>query len=81
MFFSENVKQMETNLQPNRLVKFDNVFPISAKKRLSTEELKAYSREVLDFYADKELEADGKVEKAITEIQDRNTEKFYRHLV
>ena len=72
---------MEPKLQPKRLVNFNNVFPISAKKRLSTEELKAYLRELLDFYADQELEADGKVEKAIKEIQDRNTEKFHRHLV
>ncbi len=68
-------------MRPDTLVKFDEIFTISAKKRMSTAELKNSLRHLLDVYAERELEATGVVESAIAQIQELNQEKFDRHLV
>ena len=39
-------------MRPNRVVTFDDIFPISAKMRTGTEELKERLRTLLDIYAE-----------------------------
>ena len=72
---------MEPKLQPRRLVKFDDIFCISAKKKQKTDELKTRLRELLDLYANIESEAEERIENAMTEIKDKNTEKFHKFLL
>lgn len=47
---------VEEQLRPNRLVQFDDVITLSAKKRLNTESLKNRLRQLLDLYADIEAQ-------------------------
>ena len=72
---------MKPKMQPKQLVKFKDVFYISAKKKQNTEELKTRLRELLDLYADLESEAEERVEKAVSEIKEKNTERFHKYLV
>jgi len=48
----EVVNEVDKQFRPSRLVRFDDVFVTSAKRRVNTESLKTRLRELLDLYAD-----------------------------
>ena len=47
---------LSPELRPKHIIKFDDIIPISAKNKTSTETLKDRLRELLDLYADMEYE-------------------------
>ncbi len=79
--FSGHLNALESRFHPKRLVKFDAIIPISAKKQQATEDLKVRLREILDFYADLALEAEGKTQQALNVIENQLTERSHKQLV
>lgn len=49
---SESLSEVPQELHPKRLVKFDDIFVISAKEKVGTENVKNRLRQLLDLYAD-----------------------------
>ena len=52
LIFSDSVSEVPEELRPDRLVKFDDIFVISAKEKQGTEEMKQKLRHLLDIYAE-----------------------------
>lgn len=53
---TENLKNFSDEIRPQRIIQFDDVIPIAAKKANNIEKLKNRIRTLLDFYAEKESE-------------------------
>lgn len=51
-FFLDSLSDVLPEMHPNRLVKFDEIFVISAKEKQGTESMKNRLRQLLDTYAD-----------------------------
>lgn len=50
--FSDSLSEIPEELRPQRLVKFDEVFVISAQDHKGTDNMKLKLRQLLDVYAD-----------------------------
>ncbi|KAI0227923.1 GTP-binding protein 10 [Lamellibrachia satsuma] len=72
----DHLDDVNADLRPKQLVKFDDIIAISAKRRVSTEKLKARLRELLDVYADMEMLADGTNEHSLEVVNTQLTEQF-----
>lgn len=70
---TENMKNFSDKIRPQRIIQFDDVIPISARKANNIEKLKNRIRTLLDFYAEKESESE---EKQLMDFEIEETESL-----
>lgn len=81
--FTDHLKEVNSAFHPEHLIRFDDIIPISAKRRQNTDKLKQRFRELLDVYDDlrrQEFE-DLLAEKRLTALRTSSSEHYGKELV